>query len=70
MTDLMIGQTVSSALALAATFSKMTMGEAKDLSSLGEAKLLAGVVKFPARIKCATLAWHALTALLTETEGV
>ncbi|MGX7042003.1 Fe-S cluster assembly sulfur transfer protein SufU [Leuconostoc holzapfelii] len=70
MTDLMIGQTVGSALALAATFSKMTMGEAKDLSSLGEAKLLAGVVKFPARIKCATLAWHALTALLTETEEV
>lgn len=27
---------------------------------LGEAELLAGVAKFPQRIKCSTLAWNAL----------
>lgn len=45
----------------------------EDLSSLGA---LAGVREFPARIKCASLAWHALNAALvnpgksisTETE--
>ncbi len=31
-----------------------------DEEPLGDAALLAGVQKFPARIKCATLAWKAL----------
>ena len=31
-----------------------------DLGVLGDVAALAGVRKFPARIKCATLAWHAL----------
>jgi nitrogen fixation NifU-like protein len=30
-----------------------------DLESVGDLAALAGVRKFPARIKCATLAWHA-----------
>ncbi|MFM7182466.1 MAG: Fe-S cluster assembly sulfur transfer protein SufU [Verrucomicrobiales bacterium] len=30
-----------------------------DLESAGDLAALAGVRKFPARIKCATLAWHA-----------
>ena len=32
--------------------------------SLGELRLLAGVRKFPQRVKCATLAWHALRGAL------
>ena len=31
-----------------------------DLGVLGDIAALVGVRKFPARIKCATLAWHAL----------
>ena len=31
-----------------------------DLFEIGELAALVGVRKFPARIKCATLAWHAL----------
>ena len=31
-----------------------------DLRTLGELAALAGVVKFPVRIKCATLAWNTL----------
>lgn len=31
-----------------------------DLRSLGELAALQGVIKFPVRIKCATLAWNAL----------
>jgi nitrogen fixation NifU-like protein len=30
------------------------------LDKLGDAAMLGGVAKFPARIKCATLAWKAL----------
>ena len=37
-----------------------------DLRRLGELAALAGVVKFPVRIKCATLAWNTLTQALDE----
>jgi nitrogen fixation NifU-like protein len=35
-----------------------------DPESLGKLAVLAGVREFPARVKCATLAWHALHAAL------
>ena len=37
-----------------------------DLASLGELAALQGVVKFPPRIKCATLSWNALLQGLDE----
>jgi nitrogen fixation NifU-like protein len=37
-----------------------------DLSQLGELAALQGVVKFPVRIKCATLSWNALAQGLDE----
>ncbi|MGA8296827.1 MAG: SUF system NifU family Fe-S cluster assembly protein [Acidimicrobiales bacterium] len=40
--------------------------EPVDPESLGELAALQGVVKFPVRIKCATLAWNALEQGLTE----
>lgn len=39
-----------------------------DLAVLGDLAALLGVRKFPARIKCATLAWHALESALKEGE--
>lgn len=39
-----------------------------DLKSLGELAALQGVVKFPVRIKCATLSWNALQQGLDEVE--
>jgi len=40
--------------------------EPVDLRSLGELAALQGVVKFPVRIKCATLSWNTLTQGLDE----
>ncbi|MDA8374260.1 MAG: SUF system NifU family Fe-S cluster assembly protein [Actinomycetota bacterium] len=40
-----------------------------DLRTLGELAALQGVVKFPVRIKCATLAWNTLSQLLDEIEA-
>ncbi len=40
--------------------------EPVDVRSLGELAALQGVVKFPVRIKCATLAWNTLTQALEE----
>ena len=45
-------------------------GEAEpiDVAVLGELGALQGVVKFPVRIKCATLSWNALSQGLRELE--
>jgi nitrogen fixation NifU-like protein len=43
--------------------------EAVDIDSLGELAALQGVVKFPVRIKCATLSWNTLAQGLDETES-
>ncbi|HEY3841706.1 MAG TPA: SUF system NifU family Fe-S cluster assembly protein [Acidimicrobiales bacterium] len=40
--------------------------EVIDLDKLGELAALQGVVKFPVRIKCATLSWNALAQGLDE----
>jgi nitrogen fixation NifU-like protein len=40
--------------------------EDADIRRLGEIAALAGVVKFPVRIKCATLAWNTLIQALDE----
>ena len=68
MTDAVIGKTKAEALELAEIFSLMTQGDHKDEDKLGEAKLLAGVSKFPQRIKCATLSWNALKKAIERSE--
>ncbi|KAA8370358.1 SUF system NifU family Fe-S cluster assembly protein [Leuconostoc carnosum] len=68
MTDLVIGKDKAEIQQLMDNFLKMTMGEQVDTDTLGEAQLLAGVTKFPTRIKCATLPWHTLQALLFSKE--
>ncbi len=40
-----------------------------DLKALGELAALQGVVKFPVRIKCATLSWNTLIQALGELPG-
>ena len=40
--------------------------EAIDIEALGELAALQGVVKFPVRIKCATLSWNTLAQGLDE----
>jgi len=43
--------------------------EPVDLETLGELAALQGVVKFPVRIKCATLSWNTLAQALDEVES-
>ena len=68
MTDAVIGKTKAEALELAEIFSLMIQGAHNDKDKLGEAKLLAGVSKFPKRIKCATLYWNALQNAIERSE--
>jgi len=61
MTQIIKGKKVEEALELADIFSKMMMGEEySDKYDLEDVEALQGVSQFPARIKCATLAWKAM----------
>lgn len=64
MTEALKGRSASEAEALFADFHTLLTGEPKASSTLGKLEVLAGVREFPSRIKCATLAWHALQAAL------
>ncbi|MGY3725210.1 nitrogen fixation protein NifU [Granulicatella balaenopterae] len=66
MTLAILNKTVDEALEMAETFSQMVQGQEVDDEALGDAALLSGVSKFPARIKCATLAWKALERSIEE----
>ncbi len=66
MTEAVKGKPLAEALATMVEFKKMIRGEAHDDELLGDLEALAGVSKFPARIKCATLAWNALERLGEE----
>lgn len=59
MTDAVKGQKIEEALKLAEDFSGLMKGEASEFE-YEDIEALSGVNKFPARIKCATLAWNAL----------
>lgn len=40
-----------------------------DTEELGKLAVFSGVREYPIRIKCATLAWHALSAALAKKDG-
>ena len=67
LTDMVIGLTVAQALdCIAAVIARLT-GREVDRGQvigvdLGKLKALDGVREFPSRVKCATLAWHALNS--------
>lgn len=63
MIELMRGKTIHEARRLAELFIKMIQGEIIDeseLEDLDEAAVLKNISTMPARVKCATLAWHTL----------
>ncbi len=67
MTDVVLGKTKGEALALAEIFSQMVQGkDDEQQKELGDAAFLAGVAKFPQRIKCSTLGWNALKKVIEE----
>ncbi|WP_367605969.1 Fe-S cluster assembly sulfur transfer protein SufU [Legionella sp. W05-934-2] len=67
MTEALKGKTVDEAKDLFQRFHHM-LTEDDDVSTTGLDKLtvLSGVRMFPARVKCATLAWHTLDAALKQ----
>ena len=81
MTTAVLGKTVNEARQVIRAFKQMMSIHGDDLDgsehdhsdesvgsdvSLGDLEALRGVVKFPVRIKCATLAWNTLDQGLSE----
>ncbi len=61
MTQAIKGKTIEEAMHLSHIFSDMMQGKDYDHDiDLDDIEALQGVCKFPARIKCATLAWKAM----------
>ncbi len=70
MTQAIKGKSVEEAMKMSEIFSEMMLGnevETEDID-LGDMEALQGVSKFPARIKCATLAWKAMEKGVDEEE--
>lgn len=62
MTQAVKGKKLDDALNMSKAFSQMMLGKEMETDDLdfGDIEALQGVSKFPARIKCATLAWKAM----------
>ncbi|WP_249871195.1 Fe-S cluster assembly sulfur transfer protein SufU [Oceanobacillus saliphilus] len=68
MTEAIKGKKVEDAINMSHTFSDMMLGKDIDTEKfdLEDIEALQGVSKFPARIKCATLAWKAMEKGVNE----
>lgn len=69
MTESVKGLSIGDAEKVFSEFHSMITQEDFDPDVLGDAELLQGVSRYPARIKCAALSWHALNSALTDEEG-
>ncbi|HXH03058.1 MAG TPA: SUF system NifU family Fe-S cluster assembly protein [Candidatus Competibacteraceae bacterium] len=71
MTEALKGKTVTEFHTLFDKFHHVVTGSEAPPPGLGKLAVLVGVRDYPSRVKCATLAWHALQAALERrTEPV
>jgi len=71
MTESLKGKTREEALKLLDHFHELLTTDAAVREDLGKLVVFCGVRDYPARVKCATLAWHTLrTALMSTGEPV
>jgi nitrogen fixation NifU-like protein len=69
MTEAVKGKTAEEALEMAEKFSSLMKGDPAEFGDYEDIEALSGVSKFPARIKCATLAWNALRKGVEHGKG-
>jgi nitrogen fixation NifU-like protein len=70
MTGELKGKSEKEAKELFDNVHKMLTGEGDDANSVGKLAILSGVCKFPARVKCASLAWHTVNSALKGGQEV
>ncbi|MDJ0917466.1 MAG: SUF system NifU family Fe-S cluster assembly protein [Woeseiaceae bacterium] len=69
MSERIIGQSVNDAISDIELVSQSLSGESAETLP-GKLEALKGVREYPSRVKCATLAWHALRAAITKDRAV
>lgn len=74
MTAAVKGKSVEEAQALFHDFHRLVIGELKpevdQNHKLGRLAIFSGVWKYPARVKCAALAWHTMNGAMVKKERV
>lgn len=70
MTETLVGKTLMEAQDLFNAFQQLLTSDSSADIDLGKLQALAGVRAFPARVKCATLAWHTLLSALKQSEMI
>jgi len=69
LTDTVVGMNLQAAKALFTAVTDSLSGKTGLVSAdLGKLRALLGVKEFPSRVKCATLAWHAMNAALLKED--
>jgi nitrogen fixation NifU-like protein len=67
MTDSLKGKTRAEAMKLMEKFHDLLTTDTPAAKDLGKLVVFCGVRDYPARVKCATLAWHTLKSALNNT---
>ena len=73
MTESVKGKTLAEVRTLSGRFQEMVTADAEtepDTDALGKLSVFAGVRAYPARVKCAVLAWHTLRAAIAADHKV
>lgn len=73
MSTIVKGKTLEEAEKIFEEFHHMVTGthdEEVDLGKMGKLAVFAGVKDFPARVKCASLAWHTMIAALKDENEI
>lgn len=70
MTEMLKGKSREEAQSIFTQFHEMVTTGSPSTDELGKLGVFAGVNKFPARVKCAILPWHAIHATLEGQENV
>ena len=70
MTESLKGKTRDEALKLLDKFHDLLTTDTAAAKDLGKLVVFCGVRDYPARVKCATLAWHTLKSALNDTGEV
>ncbi|HBB31366.1 MAG TPA: SUF system NifU family Fe-S cluster assembly protein [Cyanobacteria bacterium UBA8803] len=67
MADAVRGKSVEEVVSMVQCFRDMVMGQYEFPQELRKLNVLQGISQFPVRIKCATLSWHTLKAVLESS---
>ena len=70
LTEYIVGKKTSEIRHLFEEFHDLVTKDESNTENLGKLSVFEGVKKYPARVKCATLAWHTLIAAMDGNEEV